>query len=166
MNKRISLTYGLIAGVVTVGYYLLLYLGNRPTFFNLYAWWAGLLPMLAFMILGTFQQRKTQVGGMTLSSGLQTAFLIFVLSSFLFYVFYYVLLKYIDPDMLRIQQETALANLERFNQGRGDDMEPYEEYYRESGLQISLGTVIFRYVQSLIGGFILSLGIAFVLKNK
>lgn len=165
MSRKISLTYGLIAGVVTVGYYLLLYFSNREGFFNLYTWWAGLVPMLAFMILGTYQLRKVQ-SDLNLSTALQTSFMIFVLASLFFYVFYYVLLKYLDPDMLRIQQETALENLERFSRGRGDDMEAYEEYYQESGLNISLGTVIFRYLQSLIGGFILSLGIAFVLKRK
>lgn len=166
MSRKVSLTYGIIAGVATVGYYLLLYFSNKQGFFNLYAWWAGLLPMLLFMILGTLRLREKQAGVLRLSTGLQTAFLIFVLSSLLFYIFYFVLLKYIDPEMLRIQQETALQTLERFSRGRGDDLEPYEDFYREQGLEISLTTVIFRYVQSLIGGFILSLGLAFVLKNK
>jgi hypothetical protein len=121
--------------------------------------------MLLFMVLGTLQLRK-KLDTLSFSTALQTSFLIFVLSSLLFYIFYYVLLKYLDPEMLAIQQETALKTLERFGQGRGDDLEPYEEFYREEGLEISLLTVIFRYVQSLIGGFILSLGIAFVLKNK
>jgi hypothetical protein len=165
MSRKISLSYGIIAGVVTIGYYLLLYFTNKEGFFNLYAWWAGLIPMLLFMVLGTLQLRK-KLDTLSFSTALQTSFLIFVLSSLLFYIFYYVLLKYLDPEMLAIQQETALKTLERFGQGRGDDLEPYEEFYREEGLEISLLTVIFRYVQSLIGGFILSLGIAFVLKNK
>lgn len=165
MSRKISLSYGIIAGVVTIGYYLLLYFTNKEGFFNLYAWWAGLIPMLFFMVMGTLQLRKRQET-LTFSTGLQTSFLIFVLSSLLFYIFYYAMLKYIDPELLVIQQETALETLERFGQGRGDDLEPYEEFYREEGLEISLLTVIFRYVQSLIGGFILSLGIAFVLKNK
>ncbi|HKK74106.1 MAG TPA: DUF4199 domain-containing protein [Saprospiraceae bacterium] len=166
MSRKISLIYGIIAGVATIGYYLLLYFSNKQGFFNLYAWWAGLIPMLIFMVLGTLRLRKGQGGKLGLSSGLQTSFLIFVVSSLLFYIFYFVLLKYIDPEMLKIQQETALKTLERFGQERGDDLEPYEEFYLEEGLEISLMTVIFRYVQSLIGGFILSLGIAFVLKNK
>lgn len=166
MNRKISLTFGIIAGVVTIGYYLLLYFSNKEVFFNLYAWWAGLIPMLLFMTLGALRLRKKQADNLTLSQGLQTTFLIFVLSSLLFYIFYFVLLKYIDPEMLKIQQETAFRTLERFGQGRGDDLEPYEDFYREKGLEISVWTVIFRYVQSLIGGFILSLGIAFVLKSK
>jgi len=81
MSRKISLIYGIIAGVATIGYYLLLYFSNKQGFFNLYAWWAGLIPMLIFMVLGTLRLRKGQGGKLGLSSGLQTSFLIFVVSS-------------------------------------------------------------------------------------
>ncbi|GAB5552431.1 MAG: hypothetical protein Sapg2KO_20220 [Saprospiraceae bacterium] len=166
MNRKISISYGIIAGVATVGYYLLFYFFNRASFFDLYIWWGGILPMIVFMFLGGIAQRKANGGELTFRTALTTTFLVFMVSSLLFYIFYYILLKYIDPDLLRVQQETALANLERFSNGKDKDLRPYQEFYEEEDLSIAIRPLVFRYVQSLIGGFILSLLAAFTLKTK
>jgi len=167
MSKKIGFLFGIIAGIVTVAYYLLWYIYNKADFFQLVVWWSGLIPMLIFMVLGVLRLRKQQEGSLTFPAGLQTAFLIFVLSSLCFYVFYFVLLKYVDSEMLQIQHATMQETLERFGQPRGDDLAPYADLYGENqALSISLGTVLSRFLQSLVGGFLLSLGIAFVLKNK
>ena len=166
MNRSISITYGIIAGVATVGYYLLFYFIDRASFFNLYIWWGGILPVLFFMWFGTVAQRKANGGELTFRTALTTSFIIFMISGLLFYIFYYILLKYIDPDLLKIQQETALANLERFSNGKDKDLRPYQEFYEEQDLSIKIRPLVFRYVQSLIGGFILSLLAAFTLKTR
>lgn len=166
MNRRISISYGIIAGVATVGYYLLFYFIDRASFFDLYIWWGGLLPMLLFMWFGGAAQRKANGGELNFRLALTTTFLIFMISSLLFYIFYFVLLKYIDPDLLRVQQETALANLERFSDGKDKDLRPYQEFYEDEELSITIRPLVFRYVQSLIGGFILSLLAAFTLKTR
>lgn len=166
MNRKISIIYGIIAGVVTVGYYLLFYFLNRASFFDLYIWWGGILPIILFMFLGGIAHRKANGGDLHFRAALTTTFLVFMLGSLLFYIFYYILLKYIDPDLLRVQQETALANLERFSNGKDKDLRPYQEFYEEEDLSITIRPLVFRYVQSLIGGFILSLLAAFTLKTK
>ncbi|MEM6380157.1 MAG: DUF4199 domain-containing protein, partial [Bacteroidota bacterium] len=153
MNRRISITYGIIAGVATVGYYLLFYFIDRASFFNLYIWWGGILPVLLFMWFGIAAQRKANGGELTFSTALTTSFLIFMISGLLFYIFYFILIK-TDPELLKIQQETALANLERISDGNDKDLRPYQEFYEEQDLSIKIRPLVFRYVQSLIGGFI------------
>lgn len=167
MNKNsIALRYGIIAGVSTVAYYLLFYLFARVHFFDLAIWWGGLLPVIALMFI-TLQKEKMKLGGqLNLFQGLQSAFLVFVIGIGLFYIFYFVLVKYIDPDLLLVQKETALRNLERYGGSEAKDLDSYKDYYEEGKPDFTLSGLLFRYFQSLIGGFILSLALAFALRTE
>ncbi|MEO0340199.1 MAG: DUF4199 domain-containing protein, partial [Bacteroidota bacterium] len=147
-----------------VAYYLLFYWVARESFFELGIWWGGLLPLLTFMILGTRAQRA-QRGSLNLLEGIRTSFIIFMIGALCFYILYYILLQ-VDQGLLELQSETALKNLERFNRGDRDDLEQIQEYYQEGDVKITIGSLVFRYVQSLIGGFILSLPIGFLYKQN
>ena len=148
----------------TVAYYLLFYWVARENFFELWIRWGGLIPILVFMVLGTRAQ-TSQPGGLNLLEGIRTSFMIFMIGALCFYIFYYVLLQ-LDEGLLQLQSETALKNLERFNQDGRDDLNQIQEYYQEGAVKITIGSLVFRYVQSLIGGFILSLPIGFLYRTK
>ena len=81
-------------------------------------------------------------------SALQPAFLTFVVANALFYLFYYLLFGVFDPGLVDLQRETMVSD-PRFGQA-------FENY----DLKVTLGNTFFRYCYSLIGGFILSLGVA------
>lgn len=148
----------------TVAYYLLFYWVARDHFFELWIWWGGLLPLLLFMIYGTLAHRKQQ-SSLSLLEGIRVSFFIFVIGALFFYVFYYVLVQ-LDDGLLELQRTTALKNLEQFNRGGRDDLAQIQEYYQEGEVKITIASLVFRYVQSLIGGFILSLAIAFSFKQN
>lgn len=149
-----------------MGYYLLFYLVYREGFFELPVWWGGLIPVLVLMVIAVWQQRKKAGDELGLAEGLRTAFLVYVLGIGLFYVFYYVLVKYLDPELMEVQRATALRNLERYGGRDARDLESFREYYEQNQPGFSLAGLLFKYLQSVIGGFILSLGLAFALRTK
>ncbi len=116
------------------------------------------------MIYGTLAHRKQQ-SSLSLLEGIRVSFFIFVIGALFFYVFYYVLVQ-LDDGLLELQRTTALKNLEQFNRGGRDDLAQIQEYYQEGEVKITIASLVFRYVQSLIGGFILSLAIAFSFKQN
>ena len=168
MNKinKISIKYGLLAGVAIIAYYLLFYLIRPEMIFQLAIWWGGLIPLLVFQFLGVSKVRMVLDGGISVAEGLRTAFFVYILGVLLFYIFYFVLLKYIDPDLILAQKEIALRNLEKMNAGKSKDLEQFKEYYEQDQPEVTLKGLLFRYVQSLIAGFILSLGIAYIFRTK
>ena len=165
MSKQISIKYGILAGIATIGYYLLFYLFKAESIFYLGVWWAGWLPSLIIMVIGLNQLRKQQDNKLEYLEGLRTAFLIYVLAMLLFYIFYYLLLKYFDPDLMQAQQEVALKNYQRFGPGTEQEKEELMEMYQEEAPVLKLSTILFGYLGSLIGGFIVSLGAAYAMRK-
>lgn len=93
-------------------------------------------------------------GGTRFLPYLRSAFVVFIVANLIYYSFYFVLFKYIDPGLVEVQA----AQLEA------------EGVLRDIGgraaLQVRLGTTLQSYFFSLLGGFVLAAGTAFILQNR
>jgi len=164
MIKDISIRYGLIAGVATSGYYLLFYLINKSMMLQPAIYWSSLIPLLTCMYLGSRAYGQSQSGDYGLTQALKTSFTIYTLGAALLYLLiYYLLYQIADPSLLEMEQDIALQRLEA-NKGNFSDQQ-YDRL-RESLENTSSRNLLLNLGQSLVGGFIFSLIIAYFTKDK
>lgn len=137
-----------MAGVLTVGYFLLFYFINRALLLNPWVWWGSLTIYLVFMFR-VVQQLDTTA----FRQSLQGAFLVFVIANAIFYLFYYLLFSVFDPGLVDLQGELLEGN------------PLWEGGNTELDLSVTMGRVIFSFAYSLIGGFILALLVSAVARK-
>lgn len=148
MKHRQAIINGSLAGVLTVGYFLLFYFLDRAYLLNAWVWWGSLIIYLAFMFR-VVQQLDTTA----FRQSLQAAFLVFVVANAIFYLFYYLLFSVFDPGLVDLQRELLQDN--PLWQGGNTEVD----------LSVTLGRVIFSFAYSLIGGFILALLVSAVARK-
>jgi hypothetical protein len=140
MKHRQGIINGILAGVLTVGYFLLFYFIDRALLLNPWVWWGSLTLFLLFMF-----RVVRQIDSTTFRLNLQSAFLVFVIANAIFYLFYYLLFSVFDTGLVDLQREMLSEN--PLWQGGNTEID----------LSVTIGRVIFSFAYSLIGGFILAL---------
>jgi hypothetical protein len=158
MSNNKGVRFGIYAGISVVGLYLLLYLIKGELFFNPFVYWATVGIYLAFGWKALEDERQAVGGRLPLADGLKLAFLIFVIANLLYYLFYYLMFKLIDPSLVELQRETGLETLEQWKDSLPD--EQYRERKRlleEKGLEVKLQDIALQYARSLLGYFIMAL---------
>lgn len=158
MTKNISLRYGLFAGVGMVAYILLFYFWDPRLIFMPSVLWSSLLIYLFFMWKGCAKAYQLSTDDYSFQQAIKDAFTIYVFANIVYYVFYYILMKFVDPSLLMVQQEVSLENLE-FYAERMDQkqFESMKKALLEGELGIKLNDVLFSFGTSAIGGFFLAL---------
>lgn len=166
MQKR-QVFYGIAAGIVCVGYYLVFYLIEKKLFFHPWVYWSSWLPFLGLMVFATLRDRKMVEGPYALRQALKTCFSVFVIGSAIFQCFYYILFNFADPSLVQIQQEVIRESLEYYRANLGDRVVgQLEQGAAADRLKYGLGTAVQSFARSAIGGFIVSLALAFALKKE
>lgn len=167
MESRQVRWAGVLAGVATLGYYLLFYTLNPRLIFQLGIFWFSMLFPLLAMGYVSWKLRKNTAGEVSWKILLRNAFQVYVLSAIAYHVFYFILFNYIDSDLARIQQEVLMENLQHNRQLLGERNAEALQREMEAGLPtLSAGTAIFSFARSLIGGFMLSLLFAFAFRKE
>lgn len=148
MKHRQAIINGTIAGILTVGYFLLFYFIDRPLILTAWVWWGSLVIYLLFMFR-VVQQLDTTA----FRQSLQAAFLVFVLANAIFYLFYYLLFSVFDPGLVDLQREMLTDN----------------PLWRDSNtvvdLTVTVSRTLFSFSYSLIGGFLLALIVSAVARK-
>lgn len=148
--KQASLRYGLIAGVGVVAYFLFFYAIQDALVLNPYVWWASLV-----LYLWAMQQAAKKEGEKdAFLSFLKPAFTVFVIANAFFYCFYYFLFGVFDPSLVDLQREMLAANPRA------------PENLADIDLAVTPTRIFFGYCSSLIGGFALAIGIAFLARQS
>lgn len=163
-NNRLK--YGLIAGTGTVLYLLAFYGVSPRLMLSSWVMWGSLVIYLACMTLACRRERSATTGGYPFQSALKTAFTVFVIANVIYYVFYYVLFNVIDPGLADLQRELVLENMDRYAGMLGEEnAEELMRRYEEEDFRVTLSNTALGFAQSLIGGFILALIVAGVMKR-
>lgn len=149
MKNKTALLYGLFAGLITILYFILFYTINPRLMLGSLVWWSSLIFFLVAMVMAIKKSDQT----LGLRAALQTAFLVFIVANFLFYTFFYLLFGVFDPELVEVQKEMMKTNPAAAEQLRSKDF------------SVTLSGTFFNYLYSLIGGFVLALGIAAVMKG-
>ncbi|HMO40568.1 MAG TPA: DUF4199 domain-containing protein [Saprospiraceae bacterium] len=166
MQNNIAAKYGIMAGVGVVAYFLLFYMANVRLFFSPFVAWGVLVVYIAAMAKAAADQRKLQ-GDFPFKDALRTAFLTFAIASLTYHVFVYLLYNVFDPELVEVQKEilfeqmTAMAK--RFEL---TDLKEQIKDFASQDFRVTLRNSSMALGQSLIGGFILSLGIAALMRNQ
>lgn len=165
MQSNVAIKYGIGTGVGVVAYFLFFYLVSVRLFFNPFVAWGVLVVYLLGMALACRKQRKAQ-GDFPFQMALRTAFLTFTIASISYYTFIYLLYNVLDTELVEIQKEilfeqmTAMAK--RFELS---DLKGQIQDFSNRDFSITVRNSLMALAQSLIGGFVLSLGIAAVMRR-
>jgi len=153
MNDK-SLHYGLIAGIATVACFGLFYWIDKQLVINLWLWYGSLIIYIWAMYQASKAQFESKEGQeIPFKTALRAPFLVFVVANAIFYLFYYLLCNYIDPEVVEIQMQRLLES-------------EFAKNLEGKDIDMSFSRLLFQYVQSLIGGFILSLAITGIVRRQ
>ena len=159
------MTFGLAAGGVTIGYYLLFYFSNVRLMLHPGVQWASMIFPLANMFWAAGLERRRQSGEFTWQHVLQTAFPVYVWWALFYYLFFYVLYN-ADASLGQIQHEMTMENLDRYRNWFGEaNTRQMEQAFKAEDYQMTIGKTIFGFARSLMGGFGLSLIVALLMKK-
>ncbi|MGN6492621.1 MAG: DUF4199 domain-containing protein, partial [Agriterribacter sp.] len=106
-KTNVGLTYGLVCGLASVVFGLILYLGGVKWFVSPIAYLGFLIPIVIAVLAGQ-KQKKLQDGYLEFSEALKTVFTVFVIGTVIGTLFNYVLFNFIDvPFAQALTQESA-----------------------------------------------------------
>lgn len=168
-NKKTNtgLTYGLISGLASILFSLLLYLGGVKWFVSPIAY-SGILIPIVIAVLAGLKQKKTEGGYLEFADALKTVFTCFVIGTIISTLFSYILLNFIDvPFRQALAQETTVK-MQEMMQKFGAPQDAIDKATEESlkGNNFSFGRQMLGTAFYCIFWFIVSLIIAAIIKKK
>ncbi len=162
-KQTFGIKYGIIAGVGTILYMLLFYFIDQRMMLGPWVYRSTLLIYVIMMFMAVFAARKSGDGLIDIKEAIRIAFQTFIVANVLFYVFYYLLFNMFDPELVTLQKEMMMEFQEEYK-----DLEMAEQLkdMTEADLAFTLGKAIFSFAKDAITGFIFSLLIAGIARNK
>jgi len=153
--------FGSIAGATLVVWHLLFYFLDKKLYFHPAEQWGVLL----FYVVGMYsacrnEARKTK-GLYAWQPALRTAFGTFLVIHLIAHAFYFILFKYIDPELINLQAEVLSEGIERNTALLGEENAwKIKDQYKAENFIPSFQKSAFAFAFGAIGGFILALGVA------
>lgn len=160
---KYAIRYGIIAGVITILYFLVFYFWDKPLMFNGGVVWSTIILYFLGMLFAARETRKVREF-ITFREALSVAFVAYLVANLFYYDFIYILFNFVDPSLPELQKQVGLEALR--NTGMGDMIADEIKMIEETEPSFSLLQAIAQYLQSAIFGFILSLLVAGLTRNK
>lgn len=164
--KNTAVKYGILGGVSVVAYFLVFYFIRPQLMLEPAVQWVSLLVYFMFMLLAARQMRLIKGDEIfTFREAMRPAFLTFVIISTIYYIFNY-LLYHFDPTMIIYEKEIVIRNMHWLANVMGQDLPEQElQKFRGENQYVTIGNSIFGLLRSFIGGFILALPVAAVVRR-
>lgn len=166
-QKNVGLTYGVISGLASVIFSLVLYLGGIKWFVSPVAYLGFVVPIIIAVLAG-IKQKKLNEGYLDFSAALKVTFTTFVIGTFISILFSYVLFNFIDVSFREaLTQETANKTQEMMHKF-GASQEQIDKAIEEmmKGNNYTFGKQMLGAAFTCIFWFIVSAIIAAVIKKK
>ncbi len=168
-NKKtdVGITYGLISGLISVVFGLVLYLMGAKAYVSPIAYLGMLLPIIIAVLAGV-KQKKLDGGYIDFAKALKVTFMTFVIGTIIGMLFNYVLFNFIDvPFREALTQESAVKAAEMMKKF-GAKQEQIDQVMEETmkGNNFSLGKQLLNAAFACIFWFIISLIISVIIKKK
>lgn len=160
-KNRIGITYGILAGVGLVLYFLLFYYLDKNRMMDAWVSWTSLFIVLACTFLAVSQQRKANNSIIEFKEALKTGFIVIVLSNLLYYTFFFLLLK-TDPELVTILKQNGMDFYKSILPK--EEWAAMEKTYEN--FSFGLSDVLQYFAKSTIGGFFIALLVAALLKRS
>lgn len=167
MRSDQALKYGVIAGLIAILYLGGIYLYSeisleKQLMVHPYVTFSKHLVYLFFMFL-SLKSIVNQKNVKELSVFIKPAFVTFLIANLIFYIFYYVMFKYIDTSLMDASMEYMHEFVpDHKEEGIPGRKNPLEETKRG----INLSSTIFAYVREIILGFVLSGILALIYRRR
>ncbi|MEQ8706486.1 MAG: DUF4199 domain-containing protein [Phaeodactylibacter sp.] len=167
LKQNRGVKYGIIAGGITVGIYLLFYLINKELVFNSFLNWATVGLYLAIAWKSIDDERQALGGKLEFQQALKVGFTVFVVANLVYYLYYYLLHGVFDPGLEEVQRAVMSETLEaRKGMLSEEQYDAFKESLEGDGLKVGLQNTLLTYARSLIGYFLISLGLAALASRK
>ena len=161
-----GLRYGLVSGGLLVVLYFLFYFLNPRAMLGQILYWSSMVIPVVAMILACNADKSERVDAVfPFGDALKTSFITGVVSTVIFSIFYFVLLKFIDPTLMDLQRDVALEQIEAFA-----DFMPAETYDEaiegiETAPILTIGNSMLNLMLSIIGTFGISCIVSLIVKR-
>lgn len=159
-NAR-GIKYGILAGVVLMGYFLLFYFYDKNTMMSAGVSWSSLIIIIVCTIMAVHEERNSQAGVITFKEALKIGFLVIVLANLLYYAFFFILIK-TDPELITILKENGIAFYKSLLPEK--EWEAMEKSYEN--FIFGFPDVLQYFAKSTIGGFFIALSVAAIFKRS
>ena len=150
--------WGLVAGFGTVAYLYILFLIEAELYIQaviVYSSWLIFILCMAIPLI-----LKQSKGALDFKSALKTAFSVYIIGNAIYYVFDYLMLTAIAPQLIPIMEEEFRAA------AASGMLESMQKEAKNIDFSPKLSHYLLTFAQSLIVGFLLSALMAVIFKNK
>ena len=159
---NISVRYGSIAGMLTIAFFVLIYLIDKPLVFNPWVAYSPLLLYIGAMYLAAVNTRDETEGPFLWKDALRIGFLVYLVANAWFYIFYYIGHQ-ADPALIDIQREIMREALPQYTEP-AKLPEAYEDLEKMG--PPSLGQILLGWAQGAILGFGLAALVGLVTRRE
>jgi hypothetical protein len=111
-GKSPILLYGLLFGVVSIAYTVVLYLGGVKAYMHSSNKYIGIAIALGFAFFTAWQLKKQQGGYLEFADSLKSVFKVMVIGILLSTVFDYFLFNYIDTSFREVVRQASIEAIE------------------------------------------------------
>lgn len=151
--------FGIAGGIFYALASYILYLAGPAAYSDAMAGSIAFLAIVAVAIYAGYHKKQKQDNVISFSEATQTIFLSFLIISFIWVIFYYMLFNVIDPDFNERVFEHQLEMIEQLEEDEELSPEDREQFYDEpievtlwSALQYLVSYAIMGLILALIGG--------------
>lgn len=166
-KSNVGVTYGLISGLASVLFSLVLYLGGVKWFVHPVAYTGFAIPIIIAVLAG-LKQKKLNGGYLEFAEALKVVFTTFVIGSLISVVFTYVLFNVIDVPFREALTQESVVKTQQMMQKFGASQEQIEKSTEEmmNGNNYSIGRQLLGTAFFCIFWFVISLIISAIIKKK
>jgi len=162
MKSNKAIIYGGLAGIGTIIYLMSFYFFDPKVMLSSWVYYSSSIFYLIGMFVTVFTIRK-ETGGLDFRTALSLAFQCFLVANVVYYLFSYLLFNYIDPTLVDLQKEMMEDYLKGLNDEQGKEM---LKQFKDGDIAYTLSKTLFSFALSTISGFVLSLLVAGIGRNK
>lgn len=166
-KTNVGLTYGLISGLASVVFSLLLYLNGAKAFVSPIAYLGFLIP-IAIGVLAGLKQKKINGGYLEFKESLKVVFTTFVIGTIIGSLFSYLLFNFIDVPFREALTQISVEKMQEWMVKFGTPQEAIDKASEEAlkGNNYSLGSTALSSAFICIFWFLVSLLISAIIKKK
>jgi Protein of unknown function (DUF4199) len=161
------LQYAIISSIVSLLFFVMLYLGGAEAFTSPLAFTAYLIPIV-FAVIACIKAKKQNEGYLEFKEALKICFGIFVLTALTTTVFSYLLYNFIDVPfserMVQMTIEKSQEFMQKFGVPQAEIDKAVNGMNRET--LFSIGPLFKSFMYGCIVSFIISLIVAAIMKKK
>lgn len=141
----------LLTGLASIVYLLVFYAIDRTLLVNPFVYWGTLIVVWIGMACAVSKARQSQGYFIQQRTALKIGYLVYAIAMFFFFAFYFIMLRYVDPELTEAQK-VAMEAAGRSTQGLDFSM--------------TLGKAFSGYIISLLGGFLIAYLMALTMKRE